>query len=155
MKCEKCKQEKYLKLIPKMKYEGIDLDDFYFLNVQMDFCPNCGDRGILLPKVTILFRDIALQIFNKPTFLTGKEFRFLRRSAKFSKKTFCEYANIKVEELDFWESNPVVSDSYLELMLRTSFMLSSQFNIDDIKTYRNYIDLEKYYEEVDKARKMR
>lgn len=92
MECRDCgeavmKERKASKAQP-YQYAESGLDNIFLIDVRVWRCPKCKEEVAEIPKIGKLNRLILKDLLEKPTRLTGKEIRFMRKEVGLPAKKF-------------------------------------------------------------------
>ena len=88
MRCMSCGNDGMTVRRKDVEYGWSGLDNVVLLNVEIATCPNCNDEEVALPRVAELHRVLAECLVKKPSRLTAKEIRFLRKHMGWSGEDF-------------------------------------------------------------------
>ena len=80
--------------------EGVELADIEIRN-----CRSCGAETVVLPRITLLHREIARAIVTQRRFLHGKEVQYLRKMLDWSPDQFSATIGVHPTELVVWEGH--------------------------------------------------
>lgn len=76
MKCVMCGHKETEKTTGN--YPLIALPGTVLVNLEIDTCPNCGERYTSIPRLEALMHTLAAMVIRQESRLTGDEIRFLR-----------------------------------------------------------------------------
>ncbi len=91
MKCDQCGVQMVKKMATDTApygYAESGLDNVFLCGIIVHRCPQCRAESPVIPKIGELHRVIARVLVHKPTLLTGKELRFLRKNEGFPATKF-------------------------------------------------------------------
>jgi putative zinc finger/helix-turn-helix YgiT family protein len=90
------------------RYTESGLSNVTLLNVDTRSCPECGEREVVIPKITKLHELIARALIQDASPLTPEEVRFLRKWLGYSSADFALYMGVRPETVSRWE-NPAAA----------------------------------------------
>lgn len=121
MKCPNCGME--LKTVKKdWRYWESGLNNVILKNLTVHVC-KCGEEMPELPSVKRLHLAIGYALVKKPAPLAPEEFRFLRKSLRFSAKDFAERLGINAVTLSHWENGGQKISPPADRFMRTLWLL--------------------------------
>lgn len=122
MKCEVCRAEMALKKVQKYQYVESGLENVFLDNLEVYFCADCSVEMPRLPKILALHNSIAHAIVLKPTFLSGEEVRFLRKSLRMKANEWANLLRTKKETFSRWENDGRTIGAQSDLLIRYLFV---------------------------------
>jgi putative zinc finger/helix-turn-helix YgiT family protein len=122
MKCDEC-GEPMTSARENYSYTASGLPYVTLVGVEVRRCKACGEHEVVIPKIELLHRTIALLIVGKKTRLTAAEVRFLRKYLGWSGVDFAKHMGVTPESVSRWENDREqmgpVADRLLRLMVVT------------------------------------
>lgn len=104
MKCFECDKTVQIKKYRSYMYAGVGLSNICLLNQRVEVCSSCNTETPILRNPRRLHRAIGLAIALQPTLLTGRELRFLRRSAGYRTGELATRLSVADETYSKWEN---------------------------------------------------
>lgn len=102
-------------------YDGSGLTNLTLLDVEVRYCPSCGENGVVVWRVEALHRAIAAALMKKPGRLDPGEIRFLRSMLDLTGVDLALRMGVTPESVSRWENGkePIgpVADRLLRLMV--------------------------------------
>jgi len=121
MKCPNCDMN--LKTVRKdWRYSESGLKNVILKNLTVLECA-CGEEMPEIPSVRRLHLIIGYALVRKPAPLAPEEFRFLRKSMRFSAKEFAERLGINAVILSRWENGVNKISPPADRFIRTLWLL--------------------------------
>ena len=103
-------------------YTESGLSNLWLRDIMIYVCHRCRAEYLEIPNIRRIHRWVADQLAQKPSPLTGEEFRFLRKQMRLSTKDLAEVMGVTRESLSRWENNgePIgpQSDRLIRLIYR-------------------------------------
>ena len=100
------------------RFDASGLDNVVLKGIELIECPACGNVDPVIPKMTELFRVLAMAMIAKPQSLTGKEVRYLRKYAGMSAEQFARMLHTDKTTISKWENDAVKIGSKTDLLIR-------------------------------------
>ena len=119
MKCMKCGAALEV-TVGMHPYEVVDGLHVLLKGVKKTSCPECGEIGVVIPKINQLNETIAKAIAAKPERLAPAEVRFLRKQLGWSGKDFAHRFGVTPETVSRWENGARQMSATAERLLRLS-----------------------------------
>lgn len=94
------------------------LDNVVLKGIELIECPACGNVDPVIPKMTELFRVIAMAMIAKSQPLTGAEIRYLRKYAGMNGEQFARMLHTDKTTLSKWENGAINVGSKTDLLIR-------------------------------------
>lgn len=121
MKCPNCNKD--TKAIKKdWRYWESGLNNVILKNLTVRVC-KCGEEMPELPSIKRLHLVIGYALVKKPAPLAPEEFRFLRKSLRFTAKDFAERLGINAVTLSHWENGVQKISPPADRFIRTLWLL--------------------------------
>ena len=117
MKCLNCGAELTVK-VGDYRYAAGDGLNVVLKNVKKTYCPECGEDGVVIPKVSQLNEALAKVLASKPERLGPGEIRFLRKYLGWSGKDFAVRMGVTPETVSRWENGVRQMGETAEKLLR-------------------------------------
>lgn len=86
--------------------------------IEVSTCPSCGEEEIAIPNIEGLHRELARLLAGKPSRLTGREVRFLRKVMGWSGRSFALLIGVTPETVSRWENDKEPIGPVAERLLR-------------------------------------
>jgi len=137
IKCPDC-EKNYKKDIRTYHYEESGLDSVYIEDTPVYHCP-CGTSFPSIFKLSRLNNLISEQLLQKPSLLTGKEIRFLRKSLFLSSKAFADLLGVGKTTLSKWENDHQKHSEINDRLIRTTYMITKGVATRKTKKYLSYL----------------
>ncbi len=102
MKCPVCNTEMIKTNVTNKSpyhYKECGLPEVYLVGIETFSCEKCGEYSVAIPKIEQLHKLIVKDLLEKPSVLTFKEVRFLRKEVGFSAKKWASNMGISPEHL--------------------------------------------------------
>lgn len=116
-------------------YVESGLPNVVLAGIEIHRCPKCGTFEMLLPRVTELYRVIAMTVIYKPARLNGAEVRFLRKYLGWSADDFAVHMGVDPTTVSAWENERrpfgTSSDRLLRLMIAHQAPVED-YSLDDL-----------------------
>ena len=119
MKCLNCGAELTVS-VGDYRYAAGDGLRVVLKNVKKTQCPECGEDGVVIPKVSQLNEALAEAIAKKPERLGPGEIRFLRKYLGWSGRDFAIRMGVTPETVSRWENGARQMGQTAEKLLRFS-----------------------------------
>lgn len=100
------------------RFAECGIDNVVLKGIELIECPTCGNVDPILPKMTELFRVIAMAMIAKPQPLTGTEVRYLRKYAGMNGEQFARMLHTDKTTLSKWENSAINIGSKTDLLIR-------------------------------------
>jgi putative transcriptional regulator len=94
------------------------LDNIVLKGIELIECPECGNVDPVIPRMTDLFRVLAMAMIAKPQSLTGAEVRYLRKYAGMSAEQFARMLHTDKTTVSKWETGAIRIGSKTDLLIR-------------------------------------
>jgi YgiT-type zinc finger domain-containing protein len=120
--CDVCGNERKTIIDPAYHYTLSGLDNVYLENLQVEYCEQCNDKGPILPRVPHLHKTIAEAIILKPSPLTGREIRFLRKERQSKAKDLAVLLPTDVSTLSRWENEEQTVGPQSDTLMRLLYV---------------------------------
>jgi putative zinc finger/helix-turn-helix YgiT family protein len=91
------------------RYEMSGLDNIFLVGIEVRHCAKCDVRVPIIPKIEGLHKAIAKYLANKEELLSGKELKFLRKSAGIPAHQFAALLEIDAAHLSRVENEKTES----------------------------------------------
>ena len=131
MKCIECGRDAVLVKKPKMPYEGINIENVFLRNVEIELCRPCGKESLVVRNIKKVHSMIALGIALQPAKLSGSEVRFLRKAMRLNVAEWASRIAIAPETLSRWENGRSPTQQ-VEKLARIDFLTSDLMTILDL-----------------------
>ena len=118
MKCLDCNKEMKL-VVENRRYKESGLDNITLIDIKKYVCNSCGEEYIGIPNAMDLHRLIANTLIQNPKRLSGKEFRFLRKSLGYSGEFFAKIVGVSRETISRWENEKLSLPKHMDLLMRS------------------------------------
>lgn len=121
IKCDQCGKAAHKK-VGNYRYKESGLDNVYLENIPVYEC-SCG---ISYPSIFRLHRVnelIALTLVEKPTLLSGKEIKFLRKNLHVPSKLFANKLGVGKTTLSKWENEAQNHSEVSDRLIRTTYLI--------------------------------
>ena len=142
MNCFECNKTVEIKQYKAHLYDGIGLDHIYLLNAEVLFCSTCKEESIALKQPSKIHAAIGIAIALQPARLSGKDIRFLRRSAGFSLREWAARINVAEATYSKWENAHRSITPQADKLARLNFLSAIG------QKYPETFHIEKYIETV-------
>ncbi len=116
--CTKCGASMKVETNATHQYRECGLANVVLIGVTVRSCEKCGNRSVVVPKVTELHRSIALRLAQQSQRLAAEEIRFLRKYLGWSGADFAHYFGVTPETVSRWENNSKSMSATSERLLR-------------------------------------
>ena len=100
------------------RYAENDGLDVLLEGVSITSCPECGEQGVVIPRISQLNEALARAIAQRPQKLEPAEIRFLRKYLGWSGKDFAHRMGVTPETISRWENGARPMGSTAEILLR-------------------------------------
>lgn len=140
MKCFECDKTVNIKKYRSYMYEGVGLDNICLLNVEVEVCQSCGTETPILRNVKRLHRAIGVAIALQPTQLSGKDVRFLRRSAGFSLTDWASRLSVADATYSRWENSKQMISANPDRIARINYLNAIQHKDPENIQIAKYLD---------------
>ena len=139
MKCPDCNQPMTV-AHENYGYAASGLPYVTLVGVEVRRCAACGEHEVVIPKIELLHRAMAMAVIEKRTRLTAAEVRFLRKYLGWSGVDFARHMGVTPESVSRWENEreqmTAVADRLLRLMVVTrapvgDYSLDALLDLDD------------------------
>ena len=121
MKCPNCGMN--MKTVRKdWRYSESGLKNVILKNLTVHVCA-CGEEMPEIPSVSRLHWAIGHALVKKPAPLAPEEFRFLRKSLRFTAKAFAERLGINAVTLSHWENGGQKINPPADRLIRTLWLI--------------------------------
>ena len=141
MKCPTCKSDLKSTIKKLYRYDLSGLSNIILKDIQILNCDKCGERLPTFPSITNLHIVIARTLINRPTKLTPKEFRYLRKYMNLSGERMAEIFCVRKETVSRWETDkvkiPDLADRFMRVYVATELQ---DENIDALCHINNTTD---------------
>lgn len=94
------------------------LDNVVLKGIELIECPACGNTDPVIPRMTDLFRVMAMAMIAKPQSLTGAEVRYLRKYAGMNAEQFARMLHTDKTTISKWETGAIRIGSKTDLLIR-------------------------------------
>ncbi len=107
----------------KKDYRFIEsgLDNVVLTGVEVVECNKCDEEFVSIPNAAQLMDFIAEQIILKPTRLTGKEIKFLRKNLLLNTREFATLLGVDRVSLSRWENDKVKPTASNDRLIRLTY----------------------------------
>ena len=110
--CSRCGAKTQATIKKRYLAKEIGLDNVSIENMPMIVCSECGSEDPVYVSLDRILDTVAKAVAKKPSPLSGKEFRFLRKNLGQSPLRFAEILGTTRETISRWENGHLpVSDS--------------------------------------------
>ena len=123
MKCIECGRDAVVVRKPKMLYEGINVENVFLRNVEVELCRPCGNESIVVRNIKKVHSVIALGIALQPARLSGAEVRFLRKAMRMNIIEWASRIGIAPETFSRWENGRSPAQQ-VEKLARIDFLMA-------------------------------
>jgi putative zinc finger/helix-turn-helix YgiT family protein len=106
-----------------------DLPGIVLAGVEVDECPNCGEREVVIPAIAELNRVLAEGIVRQTERLNAEQVRFLRKHLGLSGVDFAGRMGVAPETVSKWENDKQQIGTTNDRLLR--MMVAYEDPIDD------------------------
>lgn len=134
MKCPSCSKP-MTSVRENYNYAASGLPYITLVGVEVRRCKACGEHEVVIPKIELLHRTIALAVVAKRPRLTALEVRFLRKYLGWSGADFASHMGVTPESVSRWENDrekmSPVADRLLRLMVVTTSPVS-EYSLDSL-----------------------
>ena len=137
IKCHDCGKI-YKKDIRTYHYEESGLDNVYIEDSPVYHCP-CGNVFSSIFKLSRLNDLIGEQLLQKPSLLTGKEIRFLRKRLFLASKVFADSLGVGKTTLSKWENDHQKHSEINDRFIRATYMITKGVATRKTKIYQSYL----------------
>ena len=106
------------------KFLESGLDNVILSNVEISKCDNCGEKVVSIPSPNQLLEVISEQVILKPSRLTGKEIRFLRKNIYLKTQELAQILGVHRVTVSRWENGhkkPTSSEDRLIRMVYAQY----------------------------------
>jgi putative zinc finger/helix-turn-helix YgiT family protein len=143
MICPDCRSAELAEVRENIRYDECGLAYITLKNIQVERCPECGNRLVTIPKQTELHRLVAMTLVSKPGRLEASEIIYLRKSLGWSKTDFAAKVHVTRQQVSRWESptNPKPMGTTHELLLR--LLVADNHEIRDYVEEMDKLDLKR------------
>lgn len=117
-KCKQCKEGVLKSARENYLYVESGLPNVVLQGVEVRRCPKCGAHEVVIPRVTELFRVLALAVVRKAMRLTGAEIKYLRKSMGWSGADFALHMDVDPATVSRWENDKDRMSSQADRLLR-------------------------------------
>ena len=145
MKCPECGSELVLRKNQKYKYAESGLDNVYLTGLNVRRCPNCKTRIPEIPNIRDVHLCIALWLVEKPTPLSGKEIRFLRKSLGIKSKEFAKKLGYTSQAISRIEKGKSDIGKQGDRLIRIWFLAQKEA---DLTKYRSILEPMKNFDKI-------
>jgi DNA-binding transcriptional regulator YiaG len=122
MACRACGGKLEVRVASKERpYSFADLsglENVYLVGIKVSRCAACEVESPMIPRLGELNRVIARTLVHKPTQLTGRELRFLRKQAGLGSRNFAELLLIDPSTLSRAENDKQLLGPQSDLLVR-------------------------------------
>jgi putative zinc finger/helix-turn-helix YgiT family protein len=118
------------------QYDESGLQGIVLVGIPVRKCSDCGEEAFGIPKMPELHRLIALTLVRKPSGLTGKEVRFLRKHLGYSGVDLAQRLDVTPEHLSRWENDAAPMSGMAERLIRLMVVhndRTADYSLDDLK----------------------
>ena len=129
MKCFDCGGEAILIKKRSVRYDGINVENVYFRNVEVEYCRSCGIESPVVRNIKGVHAKIALALALQPGRMKGAEVRFLRKAMRLNSEAMAERVGMAAETYSRWENGRSPSVA-IEKLLRMNFLATTDNLID-------------------------
>ncbi len=116
--CTKCGSQMRVESSATHQYTECGLSNVLLIGVTVRLCEKCGNRSVVIPKVTELHRGIAHRLAEQSQRLAAEEIRFLRKYLGWSGADFAHYFGVTPETVSRWENSSKSMSATSERLLR-------------------------------------
>jgi len=103
MKCINCARAPVESRRENHRYVECGLESITIVNMEVRYCPECGENEYVIPDIEGLHTCIASAVASKPEQLVPQEIRFLRKYLGLSTKDFAAKIGVSPETVSRWE----------------------------------------------------
>ena len=119
MKCPECKKNLVF-LKGRHHYTESGLDNIYLDGIDIADC-GCGEKIVSISNIPRLHHIIGETLIIKPSLLTGKEIRFLRKDMGMTAKRLADYLGVTKETVSRWENDGRSQGKPLDRLIRLTY----------------------------------
>ncbi|RKH69071.1 helix-turn-helix domain-containing protein [Corallococcus interemptor] len=154
MKCAHCNGPLEFRREDRL-YSECGLDNILLKDAEIGECQVCHARTYVVPHPQVLNASIARTLALKPSLLTGKEIRFLRKHLGYSGVDYAKQVGVSAETVSRWENERLEMGWSNELLLRMTVLM--RLRLKSYDAYDNSFEEEpfKNFEGVNKDKNMR
>jgi len=138
IKCPKCGNLIQSK-IGDYQYKESGLDNVFLENIPVYDC-SCGISFASIFRVSMLNDLISETLLKKPTLLSGKEIRFLRKSLYISSKDFARILDIGKTTLSKWENDTQRHRKGYDKFIRLLYLLYKEIKGKEKRDFLKIFD---------------
>lgn len=118
MKCQQCGGANAERQKGNHLYSESGLPNVTLVGVTLVSCPDCGARGVMIPKIEKLHAALAEMLITTVPKLSGPEVRFLRKYLGLSGVDFAERMGVAAATVSRWENDKEPIGGVAERLLR-------------------------------------
>lgn len=100
------------------RYVACGLDQVTLMGVEVHHCSSCENWEVAIPQIEALHELIARTLIEKPTRLTAREIRFLRKRLGWSGASFARHMGVAAETVSRWENDALPIGPQADRLLR-------------------------------------
>jgi putative zinc finger/helix-turn-helix YgiT family protein len=126
----------------KYRYKESGLDTVIVEGVTIDKCKN-GHEFVQLPGLDFVDEYISIKLLEKPSTLTGPEFRFLRQTLDLTINELSASLGVRRMTVSRWENGKVPVPKSIDQLIRLHVLRNLSTSIE--------IDVEKFFESLSSA----